>query len=273
MTEGQPIPTRSNPVKEFFGKFRRQSSSQPENPNQVTEQPRYFRGLTPEEIAKLPVKKYEYEELVEGMDSEAAREEAKEIYKLEDDTANLLRSFGYDGPTGAVMTDHTTVERMNWFTGLTYHHAFQGLGSGDFNLTTWDSPFSNHEPDFLGIKDANDGEEELNVIHLKLHGDEKTMQQVEELAQSDPSILRSLETVFVFNADGKFGKLVTLPGAIDDERTPVYIYKSWDTPKEDQKKYYKSPVSPRDFEIVGRGLNMLKGELNSFISTNLEPAV
>lgn len=110
-------------------------------------------------------------------------------------------------------------------------------------LLRFNGGFAKHAKDF--------GIETDKTLLLGLHTDEPTRGQFNEYAKEDPKMASYAETYYYFTPDGNYAKCSLIPSTVlvTDGRQPLAGY--------ERATYYKSEMTPGDFEIAGQALNIL----------------
>ncbi len=206
-----------------------------------------------------------YQERFDELVPEIARQNVKEFAETENNIMELFCDTHDNNPSsmGSRVTvrafeggSHTSWEHGLDTLGFGYMEQFSGIGDGDIMLYRSREqkkykPTTNYYAALIGIEGAPD------VLEVGMHTDEKTREAVESREDTD-----ACKTFYVFGANGKFGKLITLPKEIEDGRPVVdsnYHVSPW------ASKQIKSSVrwnlvaaemTPGDFEVVGRALSI-----------------
>ncbi len=113
----------------------------------------------------------------------------------------------------------------------------------------------------LGIEGAAD------VLEINSHTDDRTKSAISELAEQQKGIKEGCKTIYVFASNGKFGKLITLPKEVQDDRPVVdsnYMIDlfSSERPLMVRTNLVVAEMGPRDFELASSTLETLTSAFN-----------
>lgn len=87
-------------------------------------------------------------------------------------------------------------------------------------------------------------------LYIGKHMDEPTRLEVEALLKDGQILPSSLNTIYVFDKEGNYGKISIFPKSVLDQRLDL-----WDHPS---LKHVASEASTADFELVNRALSVLE---------------
>jgi hypothetical protein len=109
------------------------------------------------------------------------------------------------------------------------------------------------------------GVETQTSLEVKgVHMDESTKQLVDSLTESDPNVVRGLKTVYFFDQQGNYGKLVNVP-----RKQEGFVMTADGRMKAEEVVTFElgpSAMTPEDMELAGMSLKLLKDSLQEIKS-------
>jgi hypothetical protein len=270
--EGSELPkdtnksTISNRIRDFIGRFNKKAEPQVNRPQEEVNSER----------VPLTIGPVEYQDRYEESVLENVRQMAKELAEVEGtilefycnmyDTYSsriTFRSFekssvgygigmggGWGAPSGSGIEQFTLGGVFN-----------NRDSSGDVRLSRSrdiydESKLTISEPaKLLGITEGAS-----DFLTIGVHMDRKTEEAVIEMAGQGENERAGGETIFVFTQDGKFGKLVALPKALQDDRQVVLDNYEVRRPfeiKGAKRKLVVADITPEDLEMVEYSMAVL----------------
>lgn len=195
----------------------------------------------------------------ERVDPTTARSKAKEFAVREEKLVGLFTGHFSaetcdvdDSPTGYNIVkqnieDGTTVTVV----GLRGYQA-GGIGAETIRLLYFNrKPLRN--PDFILYFSETVGVDTLIYLCVGKHMDEQTRLGVETLLRGEQILPTSLDTIYVFDKNGNYGKVSVFPKSVLDQRPDLGNHPSL--------KHVLSEVTTADFRLVDKALLVLESRL------------
>lgn len=176
---------------------------------------------------------------------EVASQMAKAIAKRQVAMIELLRNY----PPHNKPDDHTFIEKDEFKLRIATHNE-SVLPLTGTKFITFVHGFKKYPGDFPELV----GTDTLNRLDIGVHTDEQTQEQIEGLQERDPKAFNILQSIYFFDENGNYGKIVSLPRYFRDDRPDV------GHPGVIQK-YIIGEMKPGDFELVDIALSILENKL------------
>ena len=180
------------------------------------------------------------------MNTKAAHEEAKLCWLLEQTTIDFIDRYPKTGKIGP----NVFIGKSQYAHHLAvYNPELIRIGARSLNLTHGLQKFPG---DFAGLV----GIDSSDRIDFGVHTDASTS----ELVHNSTTQLEKklLQTIYLFDEYGNYGKVVSLPKAIPDSRIDL-------SNNAFTQKYVEGVMTPEDFELARTGLWQLKQIMRGYL--------
>lgn len=184
----------------------------------------------------------------EKLDPEEAKRQAQELARMEDGLVKLLETYPKEHPHGGEIIPGVFLETNEYQLRLSSHiENLEGMGGKFIVFSKGFKKYPNDFPDHVGV-------DSLNRLDVGIHTDPQTRADIEML--EDRKAINLIQSIYFFDPDGNYGKVVSMPRSIPDTRedigNPAVI-----------QKYANAEMTMGDFELAKAALEMLDRRLRS----------